>query len=74
VTRRADGSLVVSRTAPGRGAWLCASTASACAAAAAKRRAWSRALRSDPAGGAVDALQRHLAELEPGVGADRPQR
>jgi predicted RNA-binding protein YlxR (DUF448 family) len=40
-----DGRLVEGRTLPGRGAWLCPDPA--CAALAARRRAFGRALRTD---------------------------
>lgn len=52
----AAGSLVVSRTAPGRGAWLCRGSAQ-CVDLAVRRDAFSRALRvSVPA-----AVLQHLA-------------
>jgi predicted RNA-binding protein YlxR (DUF448 family) len=51
VARRHDGSLVVSRDAPGRGAWLCRDPATGavkaeCLEAAAKRKAFTRAFRT----------------------------
>jgi uncharacterized protein len=46
VARRPDGTLAVGRGEPGRGAWLCAGS-EACFEAAVRRRAFSRALRSD---------------------------
>src|SRR5947207_3768124 len=45
VTRTAEGRLVVGRTQPGRGAWLCASSPN-CLAEALRRRAFARALRA----------------------------
>lgn len=44
VTAGEDGRLRVGRTAPGRGAWLCAGEP-ACFELAARRRAFGRALR-----------------------------
>jgi len=46
LARRPDGSLAVGRSEPGRGAWLCAGSAS-CFDAAVRRRAFGRALRCD---------------------------
>lgn len=74
VSRAADGSLVVGRSLPGRGAWLCRGTATSCAAAATKRRAWSRALRAEVAAAAVERLQQGLAADSGGVGATAPDR
>lgn len=74
VTLGRDATLVVCRIAPGRGAWLCRATASACAEAATKRRAWARALRSDVAPAQAQDLQRRLAEAQPSVGAATPER
>ncbi|MET0903370.1 MAG: YlxR family protein [Acidimicrobiales bacterium] len=45
LVRRPDGTVEISRTRPGRGAWLCAGS-SACLQAAARRGALSRALRA----------------------------
>jgi uncharacterized protein len=45
ITRRTDGSLSVSRTMPGRGAWLCAGSLP-CFELAVRRRAFSKALRA----------------------------
>lgn len=50
------GSLVLSRSAPGRGAWLCATQDGPdpdCVDAADRRKAWSRALRSEIDPGSV---------------------
>ena len=44
--RRPDGELAVGRSEPGRGAWLCAGS-EACFDTAVRRRAFSRALRSE---------------------------
>jgi predicted RNA-binding protein YlxR (DUF448 family) len=46
LSRRPDGSLAVGRGESGRGAWLCAAS-EACFDAAVRRRAFSRALRSE---------------------------
>jgi predicted RNA-binding protein YlxR (DUF448 family) len=46
VARRPDGALAVGRAEPGRGAWLCAGSAS-CFDAAVRRRAFGRALRCE---------------------------
>jgi uncharacterized protein len=46
VARQSDGSLAVGRSAPGRGAWLCAGSV-ACFDAALRRKAFGRALRCD---------------------------
>ncbi len=46
VARRPDGVLAVGRGEPGRGAWLCAASAS-CFDAAVRRRAFGRALRCE---------------------------
>jgi predicted RNA-binding protein YlxR (DUF448 family) len=73
VTRDVDGALVIGRTAPGRGAWLCRATAWRCAAAATKRRAWGRALRAEVSAAAAGELQRWL-ETAAGVGPGGPDR
>ncbi|MFZ0173042.1 MAG: YlxR family protein [Acidimicrobiales bacterium] len=57
----ADGGLLVSRTAPGRGAWLCARTPG-CAELALERNAFSRALRIVVAPGLAEALARELGK------------
>ena len=44
MVRTDDGGLVVGRHRPGRGAWLCPDPA--CAALAARKGAWARALRA----------------------------
>jgi uncharacterized protein len=51
VARRPDGSVVVGRHEPGRGAWLCPSPA--CFDLAVRRRAIGRALRTEVTGDQV---------------------
>jgi len=68
VVRRADGSLLVGRTLPGRGAWLCRDSA-VCVESAQKRRAFERALRAPVGVGAVDRLKQEL-----GFAAGDPDR
>ena len=46
VARRPDGSLATGRDEPGRGAWLCAGSAT-CFDTAVRRRAFTRALRCE---------------------------
>ena len=46
VARRPGGAVAVGRAEPGRGAWLCAGSAS-CFDAAVRRRAFGRALRCE---------------------------
>lgn len=57
--RRPDGSLAVGRGEPGRGAWLCAGS-EACFDAAVRRRAFSRALRSEVPGQELARLRERL--------------
>jgi predicted RNA-binding protein YlxR (DUF448 family) len=57
-----DGRLVVGRSQPGRGAWLCAASGGACLDLAVRRKALGRALRTDLAPDAVAALRRSIAE------------
>ncbi len=59
MVRRADGSLAVGRTLPGRGAWLCRD-APGCLERAERRRALGRALRGPVADRAVGDLRRLL--------------
>ncbi|MBA3655004.1 MAG: YlxR family protein [Actinobacteria bacterium] len=66
VVRSTDGALRLSRTDPGRGAWLCRSSPD-CLALAERRNAFSRSLRAPVAAGAVCGLARVLA----GVCEDR---
>ena len=49
ITRGADGRLVVGRSQPGRGAWLCAGSPT-CLAEAVRRRGFERALRAPVSG------------------------
>jgi len=59
VARHSGGSLAVGRSAPGRGAWLCAGS-EACFDAAVRRRAFGRALRCDVPGHELDRLRGRL--------------
>ena len=61
VVARPDGSLAVGRNLPGRGAWLCAGSL-ARVDLAGRRRALSRALRTEVRADAVAALREDLAE------------
>ena len=61
VVRAPDGTLVVGRTRPGRGAWLCAGS-DECMARAARRQSFGRALRAPVADEAVHALRNGLSE------------
>ncbi|HEX2048400.1 MAG TPA: YlxR family protein [Acidimicrobiales bacterium] len=54
------GGLAVGRTLPGRGAWVCAGS-DACVAAAARGKAFDRALRTTIGKEAVDELRSTLA-------------
>ena len=45
VVRGAEGTLVIGRTLPGRGAWICADSPQ-CVQQAARRNAFSKALRA----------------------------
>ena len=54
LVRRADGSLVVDRHGPGRGAWLCAGSLESCAREARRRKAYTRAFRTPVDGPAID--------------------
>jgi predicted RNA-binding protein YlxR (DUF448 family) len=56
-----DGDLAVGRTLPGRGAWLCDSSAS-CLELAVKRKAIGRALRTDIDPAAINSLRTKLAD------------
>ena len=55
------GGLALGRHLPGRGAWLCAGS-QACVEAAARRKAFDRALRTTVDGAAVDGLRTMLVE------------
>jgi predicted RNA-binding protein YlxR (DUF448 family) len=59
ITRGAEGRLVVGRSQPGRGAWLCAGS-STCLAEAVRRRAFERALQAPVSG--VEALATTIFE------------
>jgi predicted RNA-binding protein YlxR (DUF448 family) len=59
VVRTADGGLEVGRDRPGRGAWVCPDPA--CAALAARRAAWTRALRAPVRPEAAAALVEDIA-------------
>ncbi|HXY44233.1 MAG TPA: YlxR family protein [Acidimicrobiales bacterium] len=61
--------LVVSRSAPGRGAWLCAGVPT-CLELALKRNSFSRALRTSISPALVEALAHELGT--PGVKASGP--
>ena len=58
VARGDDGTLVPSRTAPGRGAWVCSA---ACLDLAAKRKGFDRAYRTAVPPGAISALREAIA-------------
>ncbi len=64
VVHRADGSLSVDRTGPGRGAWLCAGS-TACLDQALRRRAFDRALRAMVPPGAADGLRAEVEATQP---------
>ena len=59
LSRRPDGSLAVGRSEPGRGAWLCTGSVD-CFENAVRRRAFSRALRSDVSGQELAWLRERL--------------
>ena len=61
VVATAEHGLAVGRALPGRGAWVCRASTS-CLDAAGRRNAFARALRTDIAPGALDALRAALAE------------
>jgi predicted RNA-binding protein YlxR (DUF448 family) len=67
VARQADGSLVVDREAPGRGAWLCrepttGGVSAQCLAAAAHRDAFRRAFKTAVTPESWKTLREHTAE------------
>ncbi len=72
IARAGDGNLVISRTAPGRGAWLCADPVSGlpreeCLEWAVRRRTFTKALReavSAESVGALRALAPERARME----------
>ncbi len=57
--RTPEGDLIVSRTAPGRGAWLCSDRVE-CLDVAIKRKAFGRALKAPLTEGATEQLRRQL--------------
>jgi predicted RNA-binding protein YlxR (DUF448 family) len=64
---RRDGTLRVDRSAPGRGAWLCAgpvpgTLAPGCTAEAVRRHAFSRAFRTTVDDGAMASLRESTQE------------
>jgi predicted RNA-binding protein YlxR (DUF448 family) len=59
IARSLEGQLLVSRTAPGRGAWLCKGSPS-CVDLAERRRAFDRAFRTKVDPEAVAALRAAL--------------
>ena len=62
VARRPDGSVLTSRTAAGRGAWLC-NPADECLQIARKRRGFDKAFRQPVSVAALDELVRTLREV-----------
>ncbi|MCX6519095.1 MAG: YlxR family protein [Actinobacteria bacterium] len=52
-----DGTAIISRTAPGRGAWLCTKDTPGCFTAAVKRRGFERAWRRPIGPGALSELR-----------------
>lgn len=64
VVHRADGSLRLDRTAPGRGAWLCAGSGS-CLDQAIRRRGFDRALHTALRSDAAESLR---AEVQASAG------
>jgi predicted RNA-binding protein YlxR (DUF448 family) len=67
VTRAADGSLLLGRNRPGRGAWLCGGVPAgwpevACVERALRRKAFSKALRSPTEVTAMEALREKVEE------------
>ncbi|MBO0715459.1 MAG: YlxR family protein [Acidimicrobiales bacterium] len=70
VTRTRQGELALGRHLPGRGAWLCRGSM-ACAEQAARRGAFSRALRAELAPGSVSRL---IDQLRAGTAPEQPVR
>jgi predicted RNA-binding protein YlxR (DUF448 family) len=66
VTRAADGSLLVGRNGPGRGAWLCVVSSGwpevSCVEQAVRRKALTRALRAPVDVAAMEALRERVEE------------
>jgi predicted RNA-binding protein YlxR (DUF448 family) len=71
VARHSSGSLAVGRSAPGRGAWLCAGS-EACFDAAVRRRAFGRALRCDVPAHELERLRGRLL-IEGGSTSNGPR-
>jgi predicted RNA-binding protein YlxR (DUF448 family) len=69
VVREHDGSLTVSRTAPGRGAWLCRDSPH-CVDQAVRRRAFERALRGTVSPDQVEQVKK---DLQTGPAGRRPE-
>jgi uncharacterized protein len=67
VALAADGRLVTSRTAPGRGAWLC-KPADRCLQMARQRRGFDKAFRQPVSVAALDELDRTLQDVVKGKG------
>lgn len=65
-----NGQVQVSRTAPGRGAWLCGI---GCLETARRRRAFDRAWRTKVGDAQIERLVTELSENNQNVGGDRPQ-
>jgi predicted RNA-binding protein YlxR (DUF448 family) len=61
VVRTSAGELLVGRSLPGRGAWLCKASL-ACVDLAARRKAFGRAFRAPVGADAITALRSQLAE------------
>ncbi|MHB1711968.1 MAG: YlxR family protein [Acidimicrobiales bacterium] len=68
VVRFSDGSLGASRTAPGRGAWLCRSS-SVCVELAMKRKAFERSLGGVFSTAQMEMVRQCLLESGPVFGA-----
>jgi predicted RNA-binding protein YlxR (DUF448 family) len=61
VVAEPGGGLVVGRTLPGRGAWLCAGSQE-CLEVARRRKAFDRALRTTVRGEAVEGLRTTVSQ------------
>jgi uncharacterized protein len=75
VVRRTDGTLVIDRTAPGRGAWLCRdgqleTPRTVCVVQADRRGGFSRAFRAQVVQGSVATLVDGRCTSLPGRGAE----
>ena len=71
ITRRPDGSLVVGRREPGRGAWICTGS-TACFDQAIRRKALERALRIPVTNTEIKSLRARLYGAAPEGAQDRP--